>query len=223
MIMKIKYHIVLPTIIFFIVKSAECSSLLLKEPEAKLSPWACVATAALVIPAGIIMINNHEIGHTVFARAAGDRNSHYSLLKRENYFDYTKLSRYGNAVVPMGGVIFSELMAEGCALLNGNVNMPNWIHRFLSVLYLVAKCDLILQTEQLWENSYFYKDMKRTGAPGNSDFVDFSFYMANGNKTGFNWLKAGLTTIPIIDVYFSWNKIKINWAVITGKKEYKHE
>jgi hypothetical protein len=216
--MKIFLTVITGFLIF--AQSPECSLLETKDNDKELSVWAGVVTAAFVIPAGVIMINNHEIGHTVFARISGDKDAHYSLIKREAFFDYTKLSRYENAIVPLGGILFSELLAEGSDLLNRNVAMPEWMHRLLSVTYFIAKADILMQTEQLWENSHFYNKMKKSGAPCGSDFVDFSFYISNGNRSGFNCLRIGLTSIGILDMAFSWNKIKRNWQIATGKKVF---
>jgi len=209
--------------LLFYVISTESSPLIINDNESKLSTLACFGTAALFIPAGLVMINNHEVGHTVIAFAAGDKNAHYSLFGRESFFDYTKLSRLDNALAPMGGVIFSELLAQGCDYLNGTVAMPDFMHRFLSVMYLIGKFDMLMQTEEMWTNSHRYKDMKESGAPCGTDFVDFSFYLSNGNRDGFNSLRIGLNSLSVLSWYFSWNTIKKNWDIVTGKKIYRKQ
>jgi len=67
----------------------------------------------------LIMINAHEIGHTLLARALGDDDAAYYMYKRFdvdkacfgcNIYDARKLSEFGNMLVTLGGVLSSQLV-----------------------------------------------------------------------------------------------------------------
>ena len=67
----------------------------------------------------LIMINVHEIGHTLLARALGDGDAVYYLYKQFdadkacfgcNIYDARKLSELGNLLVSLGGVLASQLV-----------------------------------------------------------------------------------------------------------------
>ena len=67
----------------------------------------------------LIMINVHEIGHTLLARALGDEDAVYYLYKQFdvdkacfgcNIYDARKLSRFANMLVTLGGVLASQLI-----------------------------------------------------------------------------------------------------------------
>jgi hypothetical protein len=66
-----------------------------------------------------LMLNAHELGHTLLARLAGDENATYYLYKQFdldkacvgcNVYDPRKLSDLGNLVVTLGGVLATALV-----------------------------------------------------------------------------------------------------------------
>lgn len=70
-----------------------------------------------------VMVNVHEIGHTIFARAFGDSGAYYTLHSSHfggpgggscwgcNYFNASKLSFSGKLWTSAGGVVATQLVA----------------------------------------------------------------------------------------------------------------
>ena len=72
-----------------------------------------------------IMVNWHEIGHTVVARILGDTSARYALYQATshntcagcNLYNSATLSDSANIVVNSGGVLFTQLLAWAAILL----------------------------------------------------------------------------------------------------------
>ncbi len=67
----------------------------------------------------IVMVNVHEVGHTVFARLLGDDSAHYVLYEAQgrstclgcNLYDSSRLGDVANVLVNFGGVVFTQLLS----------------------------------------------------------------------------------------------------------------
>lgn len=182
------------------------------------------ATIAMFIPASVLMINNHEIGHTVFSRICGDRSSHYYFYHNNslgfNVYDHTKLSRFGNTIVPLGGVVFSQSLAQASNLALKNIPMSPFLQRTTALIYTIAKFDQSFQVLQgLLKSDKFYL-IEKHNHPSGTDIVDFGYYAANGQHKKFIWINAGLVAITALDIYLSRHQIKRNWQVLFNKKKY---
>lgn len=177
-----------------------------------------LSTIGVILPAMFIMVAHHEVGHTLFARAFGDPDAHIKLYKPESIINTDKLSHFGKIAVPLGGVIFSELLAEGYNYVNEYIEMPDVLHRLLAVGYLITKIDIGLQTYQILgkhEISTF------DGPPEDrTDFVDFTFCVSNGRKRYLTLSQIGFCSIFTIDVALSFKKFRRNWEIATGKMRY---
>lgn len=207
--------------IFFIANSI-CNSapLELKDNDSKTSIGSNIGTFAFALPAVAILVNNHEIGHTLFAKVLGDRKAHYSLLDAETFVDTTKLTKFGNTLLPLGGVLFSELLAEGYDQINRYIEMPDWLHRLLAVGYLVTKLDIGLQTYQILGK---HETNTFDGTAGSRpDFVEFTFYISNGNKKYLTLSQIGFCSIFALDVALSIEKFRRNWEIAIGKMKYSN-
>ncbi len=208
-------NIFLFVVVFNTVCAAEPLSL---AENNKNSVGSNICTIGFILPAMFIMVAHHEAGHTLFARALGDPDAHIKLYKPESIIKTDKLSHFGKIVVPLCGVIFSELLAEGYNYVNEYVEMPNVLHRLLAVGYLITKIDIGLQTYQILgkhETSTF------DGPPEDrTDFVDFTFCVSNGNKKYLTLSQVGFCSIFTIDVALSLKKFRRNWEIATGKMKF---
>jgi hypothetical protein len=105
----------------------------------------------------LVMVNVHEIGHTVVARLLGDVSAHYVLYQAEgrsscmgcNFYDSSRLGDGANVLVNFGGVIFTQLLCWTAILLlarrDGGV-LKRWM--LLSAIGMTWALDVILQLVQ---------------------------------------------------------------------------
>ena len=104
-----------------------------------------------------LMVNLHEVGHTVFARLLGDDSAHYVLYQVQgqstcmgcNLYDSSRLGDIANVLVNFGGVIFTQLLCWTAILLlagGARVGLKRWM--LLSVVGITWSGDLILQLVQ---------------------------------------------------------------------------
>ncbi len=92
-----------------------------------------------ILTALFLMVNWHEIGHTLSARAFGDAQAVYRLYARYpgggyclgcNSYDPLRLSFWGRAAVALGGAAFTQtaalILALGAARRSGAARSP-WL------------------------------------------------------------------------------------------------
>jgi hypothetical protein len=119
--------------------------------------WRIVRLVLFAIAFTFVMINWHEIGHTVVARALGDSSAHYVLYSATatsscvgcNVYDSAQLSDSANIIVNFGGVLFTQILALVAILL-----MASAPSRFVpsgmlwTVIVVTWLGDLIFQVAQ---------------------------------------------------------------------------
>src|SRR2546426_7898883 len=104
-----------------------------------------------------LMVNVHEVGHTVFARLLGDDSAHYVLYQAQgrntclgcNLYDSSRLGDVANVLVNFGGVVFTQLLSWiALVLLAGGERalIKRWM--LLSVIAITWCGDAILQLVQ---------------------------------------------------------------------------
>jgi hypothetical protein len=104
-----------------------------------------------------VMVNAHEIGHTVFARLLGDDSAHYALYQAQgrsacmgcNLYDSSRLGDVANVLVNFGGVIFTQLICWIAILLlagGERAVVKRWM--LLSAIAITWSGDVILQLVQ---------------------------------------------------------------------------
>jgi hypothetical protein len=104
-----------------------------------------------------VMVNAHEIGHTVFARLLGDDSAHYALYQAQgrsacmgcNLYDSSRLGDVANVLVNFGGVIFTQLICWIAILLlagGERAVVKRWM--LLSAIAITWLGDVILQLVQ---------------------------------------------------------------------------
>lgn len=105
----------------------------------------------------IVMVNVHEVGHTVFARLLGDDSAHYVLYQAQgssacmgcNLYDSSRLGDVANVLVNFGGVVFTQLLCWIAILLlaiRGRAVVKPWM--LLSAIAITWSGDVILQLAQ---------------------------------------------------------------------------
>jgi len=104
-----------------------------------------------------VMINFHEIGHTVFARLLGDDSAHYVLYQADgrsscmgcNLYDSSRLADIPNVLVNLGGVIFTQLLCwTAIFLLAGGerAGLKRWM--LLTAIVITWFGDVVVQLVQ---------------------------------------------------------------------------
>ncbi len=104
-----------------------------------------------------VMVNVHEVGHTVFARLLGDDSAHYVLYQAQgssacmgcNLYDSSRLGDVANVLVNFGGVIFTQFLCWiAILLLAGHERglLKRWV--LLTAIGITWVGDLILQLAQ---------------------------------------------------------------------------
>jgi len=104
-----------------------------------------------------VMINFHEIGHTVFARLLGDDSAHYVFYQADgrssclgcNLYDSSRLADIPNVLVNLGGVIFTQLLCWiAIFLLAGGerAGLKRWM--LLTAIVITWFGDVVVQLVQ---------------------------------------------------------------------------
>ena len=163
--------------------------------------------ALLVVASVFIMINVHEIGHTVFARLLGDGSASYALYRLHpdgsircigcNAYNPHWLSFFGNVIVPLGGVIFSQGLALALLWYKRKVKGGAPCGRFCAVLTVVCVSDAAFQVAQ----GLAANIGQQTGLTG-VDIADFIWLVASHTHLGPVLLKAALAAALL--VYLGW-------------------
>jgi len=160
-----------------------------------------------VVVSLFVMINVHEIGHTVFARLFGDSSAFYALYRLRpdgsvacigcNVYDETKISFFGNVVVTLGGVVFSQGLAVVSLWYKRKAKKSEKGRRFCSVLTAVCVFDAVLQVAQgITANTVQQSAFTRV------DIADFVWLVANQAQVSHVVVKG--IVLAILLVYLWW-------------------
>jgi len=117
---------------------------------ARLFGLLLVALAAVVV-----MVNVHELGHTLTARLLGDATASYRLFEREpdgfcigcNTYDASGLTPAGEILVLLGGLVATQLAAVGMLWGRRRVTSIR-ARRVLLVVAVVFSLDVLVQLVQ---------------------------------------------------------------------------
>lgn len=195
----------------------------------KLTPGQSLTTTLSFIPSALLVITNHEVGHTFIARISGDRSASFKLRGSLpsggtcfgcSFYDHTVLSRFENTLVPAGGFLFSQGLALGANALLKNVYMPKGVQRFTALTYLLAKFDMSFQSLQGVVRINDFDTMKRTGIPSGTDVNALAFFASNGARNSYNTIVASMVILSIVDIYLSRKSIARNWKILMNKGYY---
>jgi hypothetical protein len=104
-----------------------------------------------------VMVNVHEVGHTLFARLLGDDSAHYALYQAQgssacmgcNLYDSSRLGDVANILVNFGGVASTQLLCW-IAILMLAFPKPAVVRPWmlLSAVAITWSGDVVLQLAQ---------------------------------------------------------------------------
>jgi hypothetical protein len=104
-----------------------------------------------------VMVNVHELGHTVTARVLGDNSAHYVLYEARgnsacmgcNLYDSSRLGHAANVLVNFGGVVFTQLLCWIAIVLLATGERAVLRRRMLlTAIAITWSGDLVLQLVQ---------------------------------------------------------------------------
>ena len=149
----------------------------------------------VLVPAILIaFVVAHEVGHTLLARALGDPNSTFYLVKIDehgeclgcNIYDQTKLSWGGNLVVSLAGLAATQVVALAALLMLGLRRARGFPRQLLAGIALgFAFLDVPVQVVQ----GLLY-DMSRRTWPTNVDLLDFMLLLQSKTAASQSRLKG---------------------------------
>jgi hypothetical protein len=146
-----------------------------------------------------IMVNAHEVGHTVFARLLGDDSAHYVLYQQQgtstcmgcNLYDSSRLGDVANVLVNLGGVIVTQLLCWSAILVLafGRRAIPRWM--LLTAIAITWSGDVILQVVQgLLAN--VPQELPRGPERTYTDYLAVVWFLRNQTGADASDLKVGL-------------------------------
>jgi len=160
----------------------------------------------VIVLSVVVVVNIHEIGHTVFARFFGDNQATYSLYRLQsdgslacigcNAYNETALSWAGNVVVTLGGVIFSQGLAL-LALWYGRRRKVQRCWHFCKILVVMCAFDAVFQVLQ----GMFADTAHQTGLT-RVDIADFIWLVAG--RTGISDIVIKIGIVVVLLVYLWW-------------------
>lgn len=173
--------------------------------------WKQVGLIVILTPLYLLaFVVVHEIGHTLLARLFGDPNSTFYLVQIGpggrglclgcNITDHTKLSTFGNLVVSLGGLLFTQAMALVALGLMRYAPTHTFRNRLLAAIALgFAFLDVPVQVLQ----GMLY-DIERHTWPTNVDLMDAMLLISDGTGASQVVLKTILVIISVAYLYFVW-------------------
>lgn len=203
-----------------------------EESYPKLKGHQSLAITLGFVPSTFLVVANHEIGHTAIAKLSGDQDATFQLYGSLpqggtcfgcSFYDYSKLSDFENALVPIGGFVFSQGLAIGTDALLKQVSMPKGLQRFAALTYLLAKFDMSFQSLQGVMRNNDFNAMAQTGIPSGTDVNAFAFFASNGRRTGYNFIRVGMVALSLLDIYLFRKTIMRNWKILMNKGYYINE
>jgi hypothetical protein len=166
-----------------------------------------------------VMVNVHEVGHTIFARLLGDDSAHYVLYQAQgrsaclgcNLYDSSRLGDVANALVNLGGVVFTQLLCWTAifVLASGVLTAVRpWM--LLSIIAITWFGDLILQLVQgLAAN--IPQDLPRGPASSYTDYLAVLWFIRDQTGAAISDLKVGLVVATI--AYSGLLLLATRWAL----------
>ena len=169
-----------------------------------------------------LMVNVHEIGHTVFARLLGDDSAHYVLYQQQgsstcmgcNLYDSSRLGNVGNVLVNLGGVIFTQLLGWTAVLLLaiGRPAIPRWM--LLTAIVITWSGDVILQLVQGLLTTV-PQELPRGPERTYTDYLAVVWFLRNQTGADASDLKVGLLIGTI--AYSALLFLATRWALKRGR------
>ena len=174
------------------------------------TPTRLLTKGVLYVLAGLValfvMINVHEIGHTVLARLLGDSRATYALYRLHpdgrlacigcNVYHEEALSWAGNVAVALGGVLFTQGWAWGL-LRYAQQGKGHRCGFFCKILIGVCGFDALFQGLQ-----GLLADIGRQTGLMRVDMADFLWLLSEGTGLPDATLKVGFGLALLL--YLGW-------------------
>ncbi len=147
----------------------------------------------------------HESGHTILARLFGDPASTFYLVRIDeqgtclgcNITDHAKLWYWGNLVVSVGGLLFTQVGAIVAFALARFAPTDSFRRRALIVAaFGFAFLDVVVQVVQ----GLAYDTSQHTWPTG-VDLMDFMLLIGQATGLSQNVLKSGLAVISVVYLF----------------------
>ncbi len=160
---------------------------------------------AVTLIAVVVMVNVHEIGHTLTAWALGDATASYRLFERYpdgaycigcNFYNPSALTPLRVALVSLGGVAATQAIALS-AIVGRGVSKSVAGRRWMSIVAGVFFFDLVWQAIQ-----GLAADVSAQTALTGVDLADFVFIVSRETT-----LTSGVTTALIVAALFVYSVI----------------
>jgi hypothetical protein len=172
-----------------------------------------------------VMVNVHEVGHTVFARLLGDDSAHYVLYQAQgnsaclgcNLYDSSRLGDGANVFVNLGGVAFTQLLCWTAIFLLASGQrtvVKPWM--LLSAIAITWFGDVILQLVQGLEAS-IPQDLPRGPDSSYTDYLAVLWFIRDQTGAAVSNMKAGLVVATI--AYSGLVLLATRWAVTRGRSK----
>jgi hypothetical protein len=181
------------------------------------STGTVIATdVALFVPASLLFIMNHELGHYTVASAFGGHNVRFGLIRTRadgghqlGWTDWDNpLSGTGTAFAALGGVLFSRGLAEGSDCLVTLVAMPPWTQRFFSITFLLGRFDFA---------RYVLMDaLEDLGGRQGSDMATVARQIGGADGGSRGIVYVAMAGIALADLLLDWDRVAMYWGILTG-------
>jgi hypothetical protein len=171
----------------------------------------------------LLMVNVHEVGHTVFARLLGDGSAHYVLYQEQgkstcmgcNLYDSSRLGNLANVLVNLGGVIFTQLLCWAAILLLADgerTALRRWM--LLTAIVITWSGDVILQLVQGLQANV-PQNLPRGPESTYTDYLGVMWFVRNQTGADASDLKLGLLIGTIAYSGLLW--LATRWALKRGQ------
>jgi hypothetical protein len=172
-----------------------------------------------------VMVNVHELGHTVIARLLGDGSAHYVLYQDQgtsscmgcNLYDSSRLGDVANILVNFGGVIFTQLLGWSAILLltsGRRAILSRWM--LLTAIVITWLGDVVLQLVQGLQTSV-PQSLPRGPDRTYTDYLAVVWFMRNQTGADASDLKVGLLIGTI--AYSALLLLATWWALKRGRSK----
>jgi hypothetical protein len=178
---------------------------------------------ALFVPASILFIMNHELGHYAMASAFGGHNVRFGLVRTKadgghqlGWTDWdNSLSGTGTTFAALGGVVFSRGLAEESDCLVKNVSMPPWTQRFFSITFLLGRFDFA---------RYVLMDaLEDLGGRQGSDMATVARQIGGVDGGSRAIVYVAMAGIALADLLLDWDRVAVYWGILTGTPYHRRQ
>jgi hypothetical protein len=177
----------------------------------------------MFVPASVLFLMNHELGHYTMASAFGGHNVRFGLIRTRpdgghqlGWTDWDNpLSGTGTTFAALGGVVFSRGLAEGTDCLVKNVSMPPWTQRFFSITFLLGRFDFA---------RYVLMDaLEDLGGRQGSDMATVARQIGGTDGGSRAIVYVAMAGIAVVDLLLDWDRIAMYWGIVTGTPYHRSQ